>query len=139
MMPTESGVSQEGVRHGMEYAEAEIERLEARVRELEAALEIERNTRIVQESNHDEDQYEDEAAATDPERDLAEQTLEKLEWLVGKSKTIGARKEWYDKGRQWLAVTWDGGQYAYFTRDGERTRAEALALLKGAKDGPSIS
>ena len=74
------------------------------------------------------------ATATGPERDLAEQALEKLEWLVGKSKTIGARKEWYDKGRQWLAVTWDGGQYAYFTRDGERTRAEALALLKGAKD-----
>jgi len=68
------------------------------------------------------------AEATGPERDL-----EKLEWLVGKSKTTEAKKEWLDKGRQWLAVTWDGGQYSYFTRDGERTRAEALALLKEAK------
>ena len=38
-MLTESGVSQKGVRHGMEYAEAEVERLEARIAELEAVVE----------------------------------------------------------------------------------------------------
>jgi len=74
--------------------------------------------------------------ATGPERDLAEQTLEKLEWLARMDEDgvdyIGLR----------IVYSRVLGGYSYSkTRCGDSTRAEALALLreKGAGDGKSES
>ena len=79
-----------------------------------------------------------EATASGPERDLAEQTLEMLEWL--------ARASWgrakLKTGLPELTVAWGEGILHYHSQIGGRrpsrgiTRADALALLrkKGGKD-----
>ena len=68
-------------------------------------------------------------------KEILADTLAMLEALVGKSQTTEARKEWFDGGRQWLVVTWDeeDKQFCYFTREGEKTRADAETLLKGGE------
>jgi len=73
------------------------------------------------------------AEATGPERDLAEQTLEKLEWLARE----GNDPIWRGLQVNYCPAT---GHYTYFEHYGdcdEHTRADALALLreKGTKDG----
>jgi hypothetical protein len=116
--------------HMMGYADAEaavrakVVRLEARVRELEAETQRLYDIAV--------------ATATGPERDLAEQALEKLEWL--------ARASWgrakLKTGLPELTVAWGEGILHYHSQIGGRrpsrgiTRADALALLrkKGGKD-----
>jgi len=103
--------------HMMGYADAEaavrakVERLEARVRELEAETQRLYDIAV--------------ATATGPERDLAD-----LEMM--------AKKFDYHPVRQGVYVYWDDGQYVYrqSPMGNHITRADALALLreKGAKD-----
>ena len=72
-----------------------------------------------------------EATATGPERDLAEQALEKLEWLARE----GGEFPSIDRPLLWVSATATGFKYIGpgLPNRGAGTRADALALLKGAK------
>jgi hypothetical protein len=127
MMPTDSELAEAvALAHQMGYADgaaaarATVERLEARVAELEAALEA---------AQAYADAYV--ATATGPERDLAD-----LERLARDNDGIAELRL-----AAWgLSVAWqpDARTFGYFPAYDspleEYTRAEALALLKGAKD-----
>ena len=136
--------------HMMGYADAEgaarakVERLEARVAELEAAAQP--FARIGWPAEWEDTQpvglgdltvaaFRRIRAALSPERDLAEQTLEKLEWLARERDGTSI-------------LVWGGGEISltmhheasrtylgYHDTEGEEiTRAEALALLREKGD-----
>jgi len=81
---------------------------------VDAALEIERNTRIIQEANHDEGQYEEEADTLGMLEALAERTGQTVVLLL---------PDWN------LTVTPQSPRYWNGLKS--FTRAEAEALLKG--------
>jgi D-serine deaminase-like pyridoxal phosphate-dependent protein len=103
---------QMGYADGAAAARATVERLEARIAELEAALEA---------AQAYADAYV--ATASGPERDLRD-----LEMM--------AKKFDYHPVRQGVYVYWDDGQFVYrrSPMGNHIPRAEALALMKGAKD-----
>jgi len=103
---------------------------------VDAALEIERNTIIVQEANHDEGQYEEEADTLG----LLETAAKRVNFQVDLVWRTGAGHD-----MRTLSVAWDTGisatpYYRYWYQDyvsgedvpeRELTRDDALALLAG--------